>query len=78
MDNENILRIAFLNIKGQTGLNKAKQVQIEDFMKTNRIDIMNLQESNIEDKTFSDCKYIFLRVLISLSTTVRINTEQLV
>ena len=58
MDNENILRVAFLNIKGQTGLNKAKQVQIEDFMKTNRIDVMNLQESNIEDETFSDCKYI--------------------
>ena len=58
MNPTNQLRIAFINIKGQTGLHIAKQIQIEDFVKQNKIDIVNLQEINIENDTFSECKYI--------------------
>ena len=53
MNPTNQLRIAFINIKGQTGLHIAKQIQIEDFVKQNKIDIVNLQEINIENDTFS-------------------------
>ena len=63
MDPTNQINIAFINIRGQTGLNLAKQVQLEDFIKQNRIDILHLQESNIEENTFSDCNS-FLQVLI--------------
>ena len=51
------LRVVFINIKGQTGLHLAKQMQIEDFVKQNKIDIVNLQETNVEADTFSDCKF---------------------
>ena len=49
--------IAFINIKGQTGLHLAEQIKIEDFVKQNKIDIVNLQETNVEADTFSDCKF---------------------
>ena len=61
MDPTNQINIAFINIRGQTGLNLAKQVQLEDFIKQNRIDILHLQESNIEENTFSDVKSCFFR-----------------
>ena len=32
MDPTNTLNIAYINIRGQTGFNLAKQVQIEDFI----------------------------------------------
>ena len=47
-----------MNIRAQTGLNHAKQRQIEDFLSANRIDILHLQESHIEDNTFVDCNFI--------------------
>ena len=58
MNQTNILNIAFINIKVQTGLPLSKQVQIEDFIRNNRIDILHLQESNINDETFSNCSFI--------------------
>ena len=50
--------IAYLNCHGQTGLNLSKQLQIEDFIKFYQIDILHLQETYIEDDTFSECKFI--------------------
>ena len=47
-----------MNIRAQTGLNYAKQRQIEDFVRSNRIDILHLQESHVEEDTFLDCNYI--------------------
>ena len=52
------LTIAYLNIWGQTGLNSSKQVQIEQFLKTYSIDILNLQEINIDSDSFLDCHFI--------------------
>ena len=52
------LNIAFMNIRGQTGLTLTKQMQIEDYIRNNRIDILHLQESNIVEDTFIDCKLI--------------------
>ena len=54
----NILTTAFINIRGQTGLHLSKQLQIENFIRENRIDILHLQESHIEENTFSECNLI--------------------
>ena len=35
-----------------------KQLQIENFIKDYKIDILNLQEVNIEEDTFSECHFI--------------------
>ena len=58
MTSENILTIAYMNIRGQSGLKIEKQLQIEEFVKRFKCDILHLQESNIEDETFSTCNYI--------------------
>ena len=55
---ENILKIAYLNCHGQTGLSLSKQLQIEDFIKQNKVDILHLQETFIEEDSFSQCKFI--------------------
>ena len=54
----NTLTIAFMNIRGQTGLNISKQIQIENFIKSYKVDILNCQEINISDETFSTCNLI--------------------
>ena len=53
-----ILTIAYMNIHGQSKLPTAKQLQIEDFIKYNKIDILHLQESNIDPETFSSCNFV--------------------
>ena len=55
---DNILVLAYLNTHGQTGLNLSKQLQIEEFLNSNKIDILHLQETFIDDDTFSQCSYI--------------------
>ena len=57
-ENKNILTLAYLNIHGQSGLKLEKQFQIEDFLKTNNIDILHCQEINIDEETFSTCDFI--------------------
>ena len=52
------INVCVMNIRAQTGLNYAKQRQIEDFLMSNKIDILHLQESHVEDDTFNDCNYI--------------------
>ena len=70
MDPTNKITVAFINIRGQTGFNLAKQFQIEEFIRHNRIDILHLQESNIEENTFNDCK------LITSSFNLIVNNSQ--
>ena len=55
---KNILTVAFLNIRGQSGLSLVKQKQIEAFAKFNNCDIVHLQESHIEEDTFSNCDFL--------------------
>ena len=47
-----------MNIRGQTGLTRAKQVQIETFLTTNNLDVLHLQEINIVEDSFSNCETI--------------------
>ena len=59
MDNfTSSLNIAFLNCCGQTGFNLSKQMQIQSFMQKFEIDILNLQETHVDDNTFSECNFI--------------------
>ena len=47
-----------MNIRGQTGLNVEKQLQIEHFIQQNSIDILHCQEIDISEDTFEECNYI--------------------
>ena len=51
-------RVAHINCVGQSGLNLAKQLEIQSFLITNTIDILHLQEVRISDNTFAQCGYI--------------------
>ena len=55
---ENILTVALVNIHGQSGLDQAKQMQIETFIIQNKIDILHLQEINIDEDSFRYCNFI--------------------
>ena len=55
---ENILTLALVNIRGQSGLNLSKQMQIQTFLQHNKIDILHLQETNILEDTFRNCNLI--------------------
>ena len=46
------------NIYGQTNFNQAKVNQIEFLVKTNKIDILHLQETNILEETFENSNYL--------------------
>ena len=56
--NNDHLNIAFMNTRGQTGLDLTKQAQIESFLKFHRIDILNCQETNVSEDTFSQNHFI--------------------
>ena len=47
-----------MNIRDQTGLDISKQVQTEKFLQTYKIDILNCQEINIKEETFSNTDFI--------------------
>ena len=57
-ESDNILTVAYINMHGQSNLSEVKQVQLEDFIKFNKIDIAHLQETEICDDTFSTCNFI--------------------
>ena len=58
MESNRFLTIAYMNIHGQTGLDESKQVQIEQFIKSYNVDILNCQEINILEETFRNCNLI--------------------
>ena len=47
-----------MNIQRQTKLPLTKQLQIEDFVKKYKIDILHIQEIEICEETFCDCNFI--------------------
>ena len=47
-----------MNLRAQTGMSMGKQLQIQQFIVDKRIDICHLQESHIDEDTFSTCDYI--------------------
>ena len=47
-----------MNVRGQTGMDMSKQLQIEQFLKSYKIDILNCQEINISEDSFTNCDHI--------------------
>ena len=75
----NVLTISYMNIHGQTKLPTAKQLQIQDFLKFNKIDILQMQEIDIDDATFSECDFISSNFnLISNNSETKYGTASLV
>ena len=58
MECQNNLKIAFINIHGQSGLTSVKEKQIEDFVRKNNVDVIHCQEINIDENSFSCCNFI--------------------
>ena len=52
------LTIASMNCHGQTKLEVPKQMYIQNFLLTNKIDILLCQETRIDDRTFEQCNFI--------------------
>ena len=46
------MTIAYINAVGQSGLTRTKQTQIESFLLREKIDILNIQEIDIDNKSF--------------------------
>ena len=47
-----------MNIHGQTKIPLVKHLQIEDFIKFNKIDMLHMQETDLDEESFSSCNYI--------------------
>ena len=50
--------MAYINMHGQSNLSESKQLQLEDFIKYNKIDIAHLQETETCETTFSNCSFL--------------------
>ena len=55
---EKSLNIGYINLRAQTGFGLPKQLQVEQFLKSYKIDILHLQEAQILEKTFEMCDFI--------------------
>ena len=74
-----VLQISYLNIRGQTSLQIGKQLQIEEFLKFSKSDILHLQEAHIETDTFKECNFITSNFsVISNNSTNKYGTACLV
>ena len=49
---EKSLNIGYINLRAQTGFGLPKQIQVEQFLKSYKIDILHLQEAQIWEDTF--------------------------
>ena len=68
-----------MNIHGQSKLPTYKQLQIQDFIKFNKIDILQMQEIDVDEETFSECEYISSNFnLISNNNETKYGTASLI
>ena len=66
------MKIATINLYGQTGMNPSKLLELEYFIECHKLDIVCLQETNISENTFSECRFITssrLHIIINNSST---------
>ena len=52
------LNVAFINCVGQTRFTLSKQLEIQNYMRSQNIDILHLQECKIDEDSFSECQYV--------------------
>ena len=50
--------VAYVNCVGQTRLPISKQLEIQSFVCTDKVDILHMQECRIDDDSFSQCGYL--------------------
>ena len=55
---EKSLNIGYINLRAQTGFGLPKQIQVEQFLKSYKIDILHLQKAHIRVETFEMCDFI--------------------
>ena len=76
---DNNLVICFMNIHGQSKLPTVKQLQIQDFIKYNKIDILQMQEIETDDETFAECEYLSSNFnLLSKNSETKYGTASLI
>ena len=54
----NSLKIGFINIYGQTGFSSSKVLEFENVIEYNKLDVVCLQETDIDQNTFSECNIL--------------------
>ena len=52
------MKIAYINTYGQSGLSNQKLLELENFIEYNRLDIVCLQETDVQEDTFSQCNIL--------------------
>ena len=52
------LTIAFINCVGQSKFSFPKQLEIQSYLRSHKIDILHLQECMIDEDSFSECHYV--------------------
>ena len=53
------LTVGSLNLRGQLTLGHSRILQLEDFVKQFKIDVLNLQETDLKDDVFQDNDFLF-------------------
>ena len=77
--NDNIINILYLNIRGQTKFYLDKQLQLQETVKRLKCDIVQLQETHIEEDTFQNCDFIKNNfTVISNNSTTGYGTSSLI
>ena len=54
----NNLKIGFINVYGQTGFSSSKVLELENFIEFNKLNVVCLQETDINQNTFSECNIL--------------------
>ena len=68
-----------MNSHGQSKLPTVNQLQIQDFIKYNKIDILQMQEIETDDETFAECEYLSSNHnLISNNSETKYGTASLI
>ena len=52
------INIAFINCVGQTKFLLPKQLEIQSYVQTHKIDILHLQECMIDEQSLSECPHM--------------------
>ena len=55
---DNQINISFINCYGQSKLSTTKQLEIQSYVCSNKLDIIHLQECRIEDNIFAHCGFL--------------------
>ena len=73
-----MIKIAFVNMYGQSGMPMKKIVELENFIELHRIDVLCLQETDIQENTFSGSKLLHKFLAFSNNNRSRYGTCTLV